>query len=229
MCGRYGFVPKENFYTRFDIDNHLATLEARYNAAPGQLMVVVTRNSPNKAVFMKWGLIPHWAQDPKIGYQMINARAETVRQKPAFCNSLVSKRCLVPASGFFEWKKAEDGKIPYYIHLQNTDIFSFAGLFDTWTDGEGKEISSYTIITTTPNDFMVSIHDRMPVILQEVDEKIWLDPDIKDIENLMGLLKPYPSSEMIAYPVSRDVNKPENDDENILKPFEYKESQRTLF
>lgn len=229
MCGRYGFVPKENFYSRFEIENRLIKLEARYNAAPGQHMVVVTRNSPNQAKIMKWGLIPYWAKDPKIGYQMINARAESIHEKPAFRQSLISKRCLIPSTGFFEWKKAEDEKIPYYIHLRSTDTFSFAGLYDCWIDGEGKEILSYTIITTTPNEMMKDIHDRMPVILQEADEKIWLDSKDKNFNKLLNLLKPFPSGEMTAYPVSRDVNKPENDYADIIKPYKYQESQETLF
>lgn len=166
---------------------------------------------------MRWGLIPFWAKDPKIGYKMINARAETVNEKPSFKHSLKNKRCIVPASGFYEWLKSEKQKIPFYIKPKDQEYFSFAGLYDVWKDAEGKEIKSYTIITTTPNIKMAKIHDRMPVILKVADEDKWLDQNT-DIDELLKLLKPYPDSEMEIYSVSDLVNSPRNDNKDLIKP-----------
>ncbi len=225
MCGRYGFVPGDKFYDRFEIENRLERLEACYNVTPGYLMPTVVRQSPNKTILMKWGLIPHWAKDPKIGYQMINARSETLAQKPAFRQSLISKRCLIPASGFYEWKKADGRKIPYYIRLKKTDLFAFAGLYDTWIDASGGKIQSYTIITTVPNKLLVTIHDRMPVILQKTDENIWLNGGEKDIKKITGCLKTYPEEKMEAYPVSPKINSPSNDSVKLIKLQEPPEEQ----
>src|SRR3989344_516811 len=131
MCGRFVFTPggKSAFTTRFDIENDIE-VEDRYNIAPGSMVPVVTRHSPNQVVLMRWGLIPHWAKDPKIGYKMINARLETVKEKPSYRSSLKSKRCLVPASGFYEWQKEKGGKVPHYIHMKEEPLFAFAGLYD---------------------------------------------------------------------------------------------------
>lgn len=219
MCGRYGFIPgsKKQFQERFRIDRVNFELKPRYNVAPGQIMPVITRNSPNKAEEMKWGLVPFWAKDPKIGYKMINARAETVAIKPSFRRSLMKQRCLIPVSGFYEWKKTDNTKIPYYIHLKNAELFSFAGLYDVWKDAEGKELKSYTIITTEPNTLMAEIHNRMPAILSETTEETWLDPANQNLSQLVGLLNPYMTIDMSANPVSKLVNNPENDSPEILK------------
>lgn len=175
MCGLYGFYPGNDFYERFNIVNRLERLEAHYNVAPGYRMPVVTCHSQNSVEVMKWGLIPHWAKDPSIGYKLINARAESVSEKPAFRPSFLAKRCLVPSSGFYEWEKTDDGKIPYHVTLKNKEMFSFAGLYDSWFDPEGKEIKTYTIITVEPNELVKAIHNRMPALLNKKEEGAWLD------------------------------------------------------
>ncbi len=216
MCGRYTFEA-EGFYDRFAITNRL-DLKDSYNIAPGSMMPIITKNGVVKAELMRWGLIPFWAKDPKIGYKMINARAESVYEKPAYRRSFQQKRCLVPASGFYEWQQTAKGKTPYYIHLKNNGLFSFAGLYDVWHDAEGKELKTFTIITTTPNKLVEPIHDRMPVMLKERDEQTWIDPAIHDTTRLTAFLSPFPDTNMEAYPVSPMVNSPENNSRLLLKP-----------
>lgn len=207
-----------NIFKRFEIDDleNYPQLEPDYNVAPGKFMPVVTRNSPNKITIMKWGLIPSWAKDPKIGYRMINARADSIAVKPSFRAPFKKHRCLVPASGFYEWKQLPDKKIPYYIKLKNDGLFAFAGLYDIWKDAEGKEIFSYTIITTSADDLMKPIHDRMPVILAKSEEDLWLD-NSSSVEDLEKLLDPYPAKEMEVYEVSSNVNNPRNNSEELIK------------
>ena len=217
MCGRYGFVSGKNFFKRFKIDKYTGQLKPSYNVAPGRMMPVIIKQSPNQIIEMKWGLVPHWAEDPKIGFKMINARAETLESRPAFHTLLHSKRCLVPASGFYEWKHKGNTKIPYYIRLLNEEYFAMAGLYDVWKDAEGKEIKSYTIITTDSNPLVSKIHDRMPVILNRAGEDKWLDNDEKDTAKLLALLKPYPADEMQAYQVSNLVNSPKNDSDELIR------------
>src|SRR5215831_15988983 len=150
MCGRFTLDPTTKLYERFDIQNRLE-IKARYNIAPSQDVPVIVHNSPNRLVMMRWGLIPHWAKDENIGYRMINAKAETITEKPSFKNLLPSKRCIVPASGYYEWQKTEEkGKQPFYIHDENDEYLPFAGLYTSWKNAEGEEILSFTIITTAP-------------------------------------------------------------------------------
>ena len=166
----------------------------------------------------RWGLIPFWAKDPSIGHKMINARAETVDEKPSFEHSLQRERCLVIADGFYEWKKEGSTKQPYRITLKNKELFGFAGLWDTWNSTTGDIIDSCSIITTTPNDLMASIHDRMPVILSQDSERVWLDQTIVDSCFLKSLLVPYPANLMMAYEVSTLVNSPKNNEPECLLP-----------
>jgi putative SOS response-associated peptidase YedK len=202
MCGRYGFSVKDakEVYERFDTYNELADLTARYNVAPGQMNPVITSHSPNEISRMFWGLIPHWARDDSFKYKTINARAETVATLATFRQPFRHKRCIVPATGFYEPDKVNFKKAPFpwhYFRLLDQKIFGFAGLYDVWTDTKtGKEIKSYTIITTTPNSLVGKIHDRMPVILNPEDEAAWLDPDIVEPERLLPLLKQYPADKM---------------------------------
>jgi putative SOS response-associated peptidase YedK len=216
MCGRYGFIPGENFYSRFGVQNRLERLEAHYNAAPGMMMPVIVKDKAVETVLMKWGLIPSWAKDPKIGYKMINARAESILEKPSFGRPFARQRCLIPAVGFYEWKTIGDDKVPYFIRLKNTDFFGFAGLYDIWKDTEGYPLQTFTIITTTPNNLLSGIHNRMPVILDKDVENIWLDRNYQDINKLAGYLKPYNEDQMEAYPVSKAVNNPVNDNPEII-------------
>ena len=216
MCGRYSLVPTESIAARFDIQQQQLTLVPRYNVAPSQSMPVVVRNSPNRLVEMQWGLIPSWSKEPRAQFSTINARAETITKSPVFRGPFKSRRCLVPASGFFEWQRTERGKQPFCIRLKDGDLFAFAGLYDIWHDAEGNELYSYTVITTTPNDLVASIHNRMPVILRQEDEDVWLDKE-SDPAQLLALLKAYPADKMEAYPVSRAVNSPANDGAELMR------------
>jgi putative SOS response-associated peptidase YedK len=216
MCGRYSLVPTESIATRFDIQQQQLTLTPRYNVAPSQSMPVVVRNSPNRLVEMQWGLIPSWSKEPRAQFSTINARAETITKSPVFRGPFKSQRCLVPASGFYEWQRTEHGKQPFCIGLKDTDLFAFAGLYDIWHDADGNELYSYTVITTTPNDLVASIHNRMPVILYQEDENLWLDKQT-DPARLLALLKPYPADAMQAYPVSRAVNNPANEGAELMR------------
>jgi putative SOS response-associated peptidase YedK len=219
MCGRYSLVPSDNFAGRFDIEDQQLPLLPRYNVAPSQTMPVIVSNSPNRAVEMQWGLIPSWSKEPRVKFSTINARAETISTSPVFRGPFKSRRCLVPASGFYEWRQMNHGKQPYFIHLNSGELFAFAGLYDVWRGADGQELSTYTIITTAPNATVASIHNRMPVILRRDDEGIWLDKQT-DSARLMSLLAPYPADEMEAYQVSRAVNDPANEDEELMQPSE---------
>jgi len=208
MCGRFTLDPTtKEFYKRFKVSNQLE-IKARFNIAPTQDVPVIVHNSPNRIVMMRWGLIPHWAKDESIGTKMINARAETITEKPSFKNLLPSKRCIVPASGYYEWQKTEgNGKQPYYMHDENDDYLPFAGLYTTWKNPEGTEIHSFTIITTAPTVNLQAIHDRMPVILEPKAEEVWLNPDVTDPKELTPLLHPYTVKALDFYPVSKAVNR----------------------
>ena len=199
MCGRYTFYAGDEMFGRFSLDPSLKTkkeISQSFNATPGQFVpVIVGGKHFNELKFMRWGLIPSWAKEAKIGFTMFNARAESISEKPTFKTAFRRRRCLVPANGFFEWKKENKKSIPFYYSLKDQPIFSFAGIYDEWMDPNGSELESYTIITTTPNDLIKKVHDRMPVILSINSEKKWLD--FKSAEkDLSPLLKPYPSALM---------------------------------
>jgi putative SOS response-associated peptidase YedK len=220
MCGRYGLtVDTSKLQERFETTNTPPDLEPRYNIAPSQELPVIVRNSPNAMVLMQWGLIPSWSKEPKVSYSTINARAENLLKSSVYKKPFQRQRCLVPASGFYEWQQTSAGKQPYYIHLQDTDVFAFAGLYDIWRDKQGHELHSYTIITTKPNDLVAPIHNRMPAILRRDAENVWLDSDA-DQDQLLSLLTPYPADEMSAYRVSTWVNSPSNDSPQALEPLE---------
>jgi putative SOS response-associated peptidase YedK len=185
----------------------------RYNIAPSQDVAVIANNGQNKIEFFRWGLIPFWAKEAKIGNRMINARAETVAEKASFRNAYRRRRCLVLADGFYEWRK-EPGrttKTPMYLRLKSGDPFGFAGLWESWRSPEDQTILSCTIITTEPNALVKPIHNRMPVILDPEAYDMWLDPGEQTPDRLGPWLRPYPASEMTAFPVSTLVNSPSND------------------
>jgi putative SOS response-associated peptidase YedK len=218
MCGRYVLAEINALAARFGVaDDVPPSVAPRYNVAPTQMMPVVVKHSPNQLVLMRWGLVPSWAREGKTEQALINARAETLAQKRTFRQLLASQRCLVPASGFYEWKQTGAGKVPYYVALKDEPLFGFAGLYDRWTDDQGTEILSYTIITTAPNDLMASIHNRMPAILSRDEEEFWLNPDETEAGRLLPLLRPYPADKMKATPVSRAVNNVRNEGASLLQ------------
>jgi putative SOS response-associated peptidase YedK len=200
-------------------------MKPRYNIAPQTENPVIVKGklsgegARQHMEVMQWGLVPHWAKDPKIGYKMINARAESVHEKPSFRDPFKKQRCLVPANGFYEWPvdpKNPKRKTPLYIHLKSDDLFAFAGIWSLWGEGETLK-RTYSLITTEPNPMLAKYHDRMPVILSRDEEEIWLNPDTKAAD-LQKLLDPYPAKEMEAYEVSTLVNKPVNDSPENIKP-----------
>jgi putative SOS response-associated peptidase YedK len=219
MCGRYTLDDIDAIFDRFKVAQVSADLSPNYNAAPSQLMPVVIRNNPNFLEQMLWGLIPSWTKQGSKPHGIINARAETVAEKPSFRRPLLTQRCLVPASGFYEWKNTSQGKVPYYIRLKSRELFAFAGIYDIWHDAQGRALRSYCIITTEPNELMQSIHTRMPVILRREAEDVWLNRDNQDADELLSLLVPYASGELEAYPVSKRVNSPSNNDRSLIEPF----------
>ena len=214
MCGRFALYSDPfSLAKRFEAEA-LPELRPRYNVAPSQNIPIVREESgARRFALARWGLIPHWAKDTKIGYHTINARAETVASKPAFRNAFKHRRCLIPADGFYEWQVMPDSKIkqPWFIVLRDREPMAFAGLWEQWQSSEGEELESCSIIVTDANEIMRPIHDRMPVILAPGDWGAWLETDAKDAGYLQSLLKPYPAEGMEAWPVSTKVNSPRND------------------
>lgn len=218
MCGRFTLVADIKtlsavFYLRENIFDHVP----RYNIAPGQDIPVITGNPGGREISgMKWELIPHWAKDKKSGYKMINARAETIDNKPAFRGPFLHRRCLIPADGFYEWKKLNGAKQPVYITLPGRTVFAFAGIWNRWTAPDGEAVYSCSIITTSCNEYIRAIHDRMPVILdQEQEHQAWLEMDEPVL--LKRMLRPY-QGEMTVYPVSKLVNSPKIDGRQLIEP-----------
>lgn len=228
MCGAYGFSVKDakEVYNRFDIENRLADFRPRWNIRPGQMNPVVITQSPNQIMRMFWGLIPHFAPDEKYKYKTINAKAETVAKLPTFREPFRHKRCIVPATGFYEPDKKHYSKAPFpwhYFELKDQPLFGFAGLYDIWKDKQtGKEIYSYTIITTKPNNLVGKYHERMPVILEKDDEETWLNPDNTEPEQLLPLLQPYPADKMEEWQVGDAARNPRNDYPELVKPVKTK-------
>lgn len=221
MCGRFTLTdPDADLAEQFNLPD-VPDLQPRYNIAPTQPVAAVrvaAESAARELALLRWGLIPFWAKDPGIGARMINARSETAAEKPAFRAAFRRRRCLVLADGFYEWQKENGGKQPFYIRLRDGQPFAFAGLWESWK-GEGETvIESCTLLTTQPNDLIHPLHNRMPVILHPRDYALWLDPEMQAAERLKPLLRPYPFEEMVAYPVSRFVNKPQNDDPRCIEP-----------
>lgn len=222
MCGRYTItISLEELLLRFQIDGEFTlSYHPRYNIAPGQLIPAIIHDGrSNRIGELKWGLVPQWATDESIGSKLINARAETAAAKPAYRLPLERKRCLIPADGFYEWKKKEDGKTkqPMRITLKSGAPFAMAGLYDIWLSPDGRKVSTCTIITTAPNRLMADIHDRMPVILRPEHEAVWLDRGMRDTSRLVNLLMPYPAEDMRAYPVAPDVGRVSNDGPECIR------------
>lgn len=220
MCGRYtNSKPPEVFGQLFGAPVRSLDFVPRYNIAPST-DVLACRDLPEtgrELTQLRWGLIPSWAKDAKIAYHTINARAETVAEKPAYRAAFRRRRCLIAADGFYEWKPDTPKKQPYHIRLKGGAPFAFAGLWERW-EREGNAIESCTIIVTTANELVATIHDRMPVILPPVHYDRWLDPRLHDPEALKPLLRPYPAGEMEAWRVSTLVNSPKNDRPELIEP-----------
>ncbi len=219
MCGKFTLtLEPDDLQTAFPDFFFPADISPRYNIAPSQPILAVPNDDTRKADFYKWGLIPSWAKDPTLGDRLINARAETLRDKPSFRSAYKYRRCLILADGFYEWK-SQPGlktKIPHHIHLNGGQPFAFAGLWERWQSPDGSEVLSAAIITTEPNQLMASIHNRMPVILSPAAYPLWLDPAPKNPAELQPLLQPFPADTMEAFPVSTLVNSPGNDRPEIL-------------
>ena len=214
MCGRYRLSRRkqriaEYFDTVDDID-----WQPRYNIAPTQNVGIIRQDSSQavrKFSLVRWGLIPYWAKDPNIGHKMINARSETVLDKPAFREAFQNRRCLLPADGFYEWKRTGRSKQPIHLGMQDESLFAFAGIWDRWKDASGNLVETCSILTTTPNSLLAGVHNRMPVILEPGNYESWLDPGLKDSGTLTAMLKPFDPALMKCYPVSMLVNSPAND------------------
>ena len=216
MCGRFTQTAIERYADLFKASAGII-LRPSYNIAPSQQIVACRRSEMGwrELSLLRWGLIPHWAKEPKTGYSMINARAETVADKPSYRDAFKKRRCLIPTDGFYEWKPGKLRKQPYFIHRKDGEPFAFAGLWEHW-ELEDLKIESCTIIVTGANKLIMTIHDRMPVIVDRSDYEQWLDPS-QDKEALMSLLKPYRETEMEAYPVGLAVNKPANNRPELIE------------
>jgi len=224
VCGRYTLAAFED-QLREEFELIEAELRGqRYNIAPTQSAPVVRAMETGhgrRIDELRWGLIPHWAKDAGIGNRMINARSEGVESKPSFRGPLRRRRCLIPTTGFYEWKKVDGGtksrprKQPYYIHMLDNRVFAFAGLWDCWKSAEGEVVESYTILTTEPSDCVRSLHDRMPVIISRGDYALWLDPKVQEVEPLSRLLAPYRGDDLVAHAVGTQVNSPARDDASL--------------
>lgn len=215
MCGRFSQTKsKQEIKKRFNVKAVSDQVVPLFNIAPDVDVPVILNASPNEVTVARWGLVPSWAKEEKSPYSMINARAETLLEKPAYKRLVKNRRCLVIADSFYEWKKTDGKKQPYRIMLKDDELFAFAGLWDVW-EKEGKKITSCTIITTAPNKLVASIHDRMPVILDPAAEKDWLEGE--DPEKVLKLLAAYQANKMKSYAISTAVNNPSNNSEEIIK------------
>ncbi|MDZ8078268.1 MAG: SOS response-associated peptidase [Nostoc sp. DcaGUA01] len=221
MCGRFTLNQSlEALAKTFDVQQ-LPDLAAEYNIAPTQTVATVLQNSESKKrefQQLHWGLIPSWAKDPGMGAKLINARAETVAEKPAFRSAFKHRRCLVLADGFYEWQRQQGKKQPFYFRLQDGKPFAFAGLWERWHSPAKEEIISCTILTTSANELLQPIHERMPVILESQDYDLWLDSQVQTPQTLQQLLRPYPAPAMTAYPVSTIVNNSRHNSPECIAP-----------
>ena len=219
MCGRYSLIADlGELARRFEFDGDQLKFESAYNVAPTQEVLTVVGGATRRGGFMRWGLIPHWAKNASIGSRMINARGETVAEKPAFRDALRRRRCLVLADGFYEWQRTGGAKRPMRIVMRSGEPFAFAGLWSVWRDPEGKAVPSCAIITTAANDLLRPIHDRMPVVLPKDLEELWLDLSVEDASTLTSIMAPYSADALEAYEVSSLVNSFANDGTEVAAP-----------
>ncbi len=227
MCGRYSLsINKKMLEGHFNA-KLLESFKPRFNAAPSQNLPVVTNLDPKQIQFFQWGLVPFWAKDEMIGSKLINARSETLLEKPSFRDSTRKRRCLIPADGFYEWKRSGKTKTPFRIHLKDESVYSMAGLWDSWEISDDHYLNSFTIITTEANEKVGEIHDRMPVILSKDAEKAWISNDLGQ-DDIESLLMPYPAEEMDYYTVSTELNRVENDFPELAIPSGHEKPGQSL-
>ncbi len=227
MCGRYTQTCKpDEIKQLLDFDGDDRLLRPRYNLAPSQEAPVIIAGQHLKS--MRWGLVPFWAKDEKIGHRMINARTETIAEKPAFKKLLTHRRCLVLADGFYEWQKSGRSKQPFYFRLRTKAPFAFAGLWDRWHGSEGRELATFTILTTSANEVLRPVHDRMPVMLSPEGCRTWLDLEGANADVLPPLWGPFPAAQMTGYPVSSRVNSPKDDQPGFVEPLASSETTAEL-
>lgn len=220
MCGRFAIFDLDSLPKRFSLTANLPfDLKANFNAAPGQFLPVIIYRNGNELTLMRWGLIPSWAKDQSIGMRMINARMETIAEKPAFRSAFRQRRCIIPINGFYEWQvdKTKKHKTPFYFHRKDDDLFALAGLYENWITPDQKTLDTFTIVTTAPNAVVAPIHDRMPLILDTSDESTWLDQET-NIESLTKLLTSHTDDQLNAQPVSLEVNLVSNNSPHLIDP-----------
>lgn len=220
MCGRFVLATDDGVFTkRFGLPSgSVGAVRARYNITPGQEVPVIVSDGTRTVVAMRWGLVPEWADSPRIGSRMINARAESVAVRPAFARAFLRRRCIVPASGFYEWQVGSDGKQPFYLSRKDGELLGFAGLWDRWSAPEHTSLTTFTIITVPANRQCAAIHERMPAIVSRQDEAVWLDSGHVDAGRVMRILVPYGEPVLSVHPVSMSVNNPENDGPELVRP-----------
>jgi putative SOS response-associated peptidase YedK len=229
MCGRFVLnADGEQLQTLFDLKT-VPTVSARFNIAPTQPVAVISNEQPDELTYYQWGLIPSWSKDPSMGSKLINARSETLTEKPSFRSAYKHRRCLIPANGFYEWSlRPEDKKQPQFIHLTDQDVFAFAGLWEEWHSPTGDLLKTCTIITTDANEMLQPYHHRQPVILAREDYPLWLSKGEVKADELAPLLRAYPAEKMAIYPVSKEVNSVSNDHPALIERYDPPQ-QSTLF
>lgn len=228
MCGRYSLICIDDLGNRFRVFDPMMGARSKFNVSPGNEMPVIVRSDRDRIALMRWGLVPSWTKDTRTALRPVNARAESLLEKPPFRSLLKTGRCLVPASGFYEWKKEGKQKVPYYLTVKGSPLFAFAGLCDAWQGPDGTMLATYTIITCGPNALLAEVHNRMPVILSRENEERWLSRDPPAPQDLPSILAPYPASAMAMVPVSDLVNNPAVDDEQLVQPLVSHTGTQTL-
>ncbi len=219
MCGRFTLTANpEVVRDLFDLATTPSNMEPRYNVAPTQPVAVITNDGPHALTYFRWGLVPSWSKDIKIGNKLINARSEEAYQKPSFRSAFKRRRCLIPTNGFYEWQKEGKGKTPHFIHLRGGELFAFAGLWEIWHSPEGDELRTCTILTTEANALVAPLHNRMPVILKPQDYSLWLAKSEQPTEVLMPLMRAYDPNAMEEYVVSTMVNHATVDAPEMVEP-----------
>lgn len=233
MCGRFTqHHNQEEVVERFSVQETLFDLAPRFNIAPSQKVAAICQLEKRVLTAYKWGLVPSWAKDPTGGSKMINARAETLAEKPSFKKSLLTRRCLIPADGFFEWRQEGKNKTPVYVQMKNKSLFAFAGLWDEWHSPDGSILETCTVITVEANSLLRKVHHRMAAILDPKEEELWLDGKVKDLDKLLAALKPYSEEEMELFDVNKSVGNTSFDSPECIKPLSIEQKapiQETLW